>query len=146
MNNYLSLVVKSVSLDYIIYSTIFCPAISYSEIKFSLISSITLSNYSFIFKSTKSLLPMIRKRLFLRLFCRSFAHSAAIDSCFSLNILLIVLVSLQETFGKIGTSIYSPTKASTCFLIKGINSTAVGYPIPKFSSKYLNYSLSRLQL
>jgi hypothetical protein len=44
--------------------------------------------------------------------------------------LFIVSVSLQETFGKIGTSKYSPTKASTCFLIKGINSTDVGCPIP----------------
>jgi hypothetical protein len=128
------------------YSTIFCPAISYSEIKFSFISSINLSNYSFIFRSCISLLPSIRKRLFLRLFCRRLQHSAAIFNCFSLNILLIVLVSLQETFGSIGTSKYSPTKASICFLIKGINSTAVGYPIPKFSSKYLNYSSSRLQL
>jgi hypothetical protein len=25
-----------------------------------------------------------------------------------------------------------------CFLIKGINSTLVGFPIPKFSSIYLN--------
>jgi hypothetical protein len=129
-----------------IYSTTFCPAISYSEIKFSLISSISLSNYSFIFRSYISLLPSIRKRLFLRFVCRRFAHSEAICNCLSLNILLIVTVSLQETFGRIGTSKYSPTKASICFLIRGINSTAVGYPIPKFSSKYLNYSLSRLQL
>jgi len=128
------------------YSTTFCPAISYSEIKFSLISSTNLSNYSFIFRSYMSLPPSIRKRLFLRLFCRRLAHSAAILSCFSLNILLIVLVSLQETLGRIGTFKYSPTNASICFLIRGINSTAVGYPIPKFSSKYLNYSLSRLQL
>jgi hypothetical protein len=49
---------------------------------------------------------------------------------FSLNILLIVLVSLQETLGSIGTSRYSPIKASTCFLIKGTNSTEVGCPIP----------------
>jgi hypothetical protein len=128
------------------YSTTFYPAISYSEIKFSFISSTNLSNYSFIFRSIISLLPNIRKRLFLRLFCRRFAHSVAILICFSLNILLIVLSSLQETFGSIGTFKYSPTNASICFLIKGINSTAVGYPIPKFSSKYLNYSLSLLQL
>ena len=31
---------------------------------------------------------------------------------------------------KIGRSKYSPTKASICFLIKGINSTEVGCPIP----------------
>jgi len=44
--------------------------------------------------------------------------------------LFIVSVSLQETFGRIGISKYSPTKASICFLISGVNSTAVGYPIP----------------
>ena len=56
---------------------------------------------------------------------------------------VIVLSSLQETFGSIGTFKYSPTNASICFLIKGINSTAVGYPIPKFSSICLNCSASR---
>jgi hypothetical protein len=53
---------------------------------------------------------------------------------------------LQDTFGIIGVSKYSPIRASMCFLMSGINSTAVGYPIPKFSSKYLNCSLSLLQL
>jgi len=56
--------------------------------------------------------------------------SVDIFNYFSLKILFIVSSSLQETFGRIGTSKYSPTNASTCFLIKGINSTAVGYPIP----------------
>jgi len=112
------------------YWIIFYPAISYSEIKFSFISSINLSNYSFIFRSIISLLPKIRKRLFFKLCCKRFADSEAIFNCFSLNILLIVLVSLQEILGNIGTSKYSPTRASTCFLIKGINSTDVGYPIP----------------
>jgi len=109
-----------------IYSTTFCPAISYSEIKFSLISSINLSNYSFIFKSTISWLPRILKRLFLRLFYNKLKHSVAILNCFSLNILFIVSSSLQEIFGRIGTSKYSPTRASICFLIKGVNSTDVG--------------------
>jgi hypothetical protein len=42
---------------------------------------------------------------------------------------------LHETFGKIGVPKYSPTKASTCFFSKGVNSTDVGLPIPKFSSR-----------
>jgi hypothetical protein len=69
-NNYFNLVIKSTFLDCIIYSITFYPAISYSEIKFSFISSINLSNYSFIFRSIISLLPRIRKRLFLRFDCR----------------------------------------------------------------------------
>jgi hypothetical protein len=60
---------------------------------------------------------------------------AVISNCLSLAILLIVLVSLHETFGKIGVPKYSPTKASTCFFSKGVNSTDVGLPIPKFSSR-----------
>jgi len=40
---------------------------------------------------------------------------------FSLVILLIVAESLQDTLGKIGVVIYSPTKASICFFISGIN-------------------------
>jgi hypothetical protein len=112
------------------YSTTFYPAISYSEIKFSLMSSINLSNYSFIFKSIISLLPINLNRLFLRLFYNRLKHSVAIFNYFSLNILLIVFSSLQETFGSIGTSKYSPIRASTCFLIRGMNSTDVGYPIP----------------
>jgi hypothetical protein len=39
---------------------------------------------------------------------------------------------------------YSPIKASMCFLTIGVNLTDVGLPIPKFSSRYLNYSSSRL--
>jgi hypothetical protein len=56
---------------------------------------------------------------------------------FSLVILLIVEESLHVTFGIIGVPKYSPTKASTCFLINGINSTDVGLPIPYYSSIYL---------
>jgi len=130
MNNCFSLVTKSIFLDYIIYSTIFYPAISYSDIKFSFISSINLSNCSLIFKSCKSFYPSILNKLFLRLFYNKVAHSEATLICFSLNILLIVSLSLQETLGRIGMFRYSPTKASTCFLIKGINSTDVGCPIP----------------
>jgi hypothetical protein len=58
----------------------------------------------------------------------------------------IVFLSLQVTLGNIGTPKYSPIKASTCFLINGVNSTEVGLPIPKFSSKYLNYSASLIPL
>ena len=45
-----------------------------------------------------------------------------ISSCFSLVIALIVSVSLHEIFGIIGVPRYSPTKASTCFFNKGVNS------------------------
>jgi hypothetical protein len=58
----------------------------------------------------------------------------------------MVLESLQETLGIIGVPRYSPIKASICFLIRGINSTDVGCPIPKFSSKDLCYSASRFPL
>jgi len=51
-------------------------------------------------------------------------------SSFSRVILLKVAESLQDTLGNIGVPKYSPTKASTCFLIKGMNSTDVGFPIP----------------
>jgi hypothetical protein len=37
---------------------------------------------------------------------------------------------LQDTLCKIGISKYSPIKASICFLIRGMKSTEVGYPIP----------------
>jgi hypothetical protein len=60
--------------------------------------------------------------------------------------LVRVYSSLQETLAIVGTSKYSPSNASTCFLINGVNSTCVGLPIPKFSSRYLNYSESRLPL
>jgi len=117
-------------LDWIIYSTIFYPAISYSEIKFSLISSISLSNCYLMFKSYISWEFNILNKLFFRFAWRSLAHSAEIFNCFSLNILWIVSSSLQETFGCIGTSKYSPIKASTCFLISGIKAISVGCPIP----------------
>lgn len=57
-----------------------------------------------------------------------------------------VVLSLQDTLAIVGTSKYSPSKASTCFFISGVNSTEVGLPIPKLSSKYLNYSASLLPL
>jgi hypothetical protein len=69
-----------------------------------------------------------------------------ICNCFSLVILLIVSESLQDTLGRSGVPKYSPTKASTCFFSKGVNSTTVGLPNPKFSSRYLNYSGSLLPL
>jgi hypothetical protein len=49
--------------------------------------------------------------------------------------LLRVFSSLQETLGLIGRVKNSPTKASICFLIKGVNEIEVGLPKPKFSSK-----------
>jgi hypothetical protein len=61
-------------------------------------------------------------------------------SCFSLWILLRVFSSLQETLGLIGRVKNSPTKASMCFLIRGVNEMEVGLPKPKFSSKWRNYS------
>jgi hypothetical protein len=113
-------------LDWIIYSTIFYPAISYWDIKFSFKSSINLSNYSFIFRSVISWLPKTFKTLLLRFCFKSLEDSNAIYNYFSLNILWIVSSSLQETLGRIGKSKYSPTKASMCFLIRGVNSTDVG--------------------
>jgi hypothetical protein len=77
-----------------------------------------------------SLFPRTLNKLFFRLFYNKLKHSVAIFNCFSLNILFTVSSSLQEILGRIGTSKYSPTRASTCFLIRGINSTPVGYPIP----------------
>jgi hypothetical protein len=81
---------------------------------------------------------------FLTLAAKNSCICCVIFICFSLSILVIVDESLQDTFGIIGVPKYSPTSASICFLINGINSTAVGFPIPKLSCKYLNYSGSRL--
>jgi len=83
-----------------------------------------------MFKSSISLFPSNLNKLLLRFLFKRFAHSVAIFNYFSLNMLLIVSESLQETLGRIGTPKYSPTRASICFLIKGINSTEVGCPIP----------------
>jgi hypothetical protein len=58
----------------------------------------------------------------------------------------MVSESLQDTLGRIGVPKYSPTKASTCFFSKGVNSTEVGLPMPKFSSRYLNCSGSLFPL
>jgi hypothetical protein len=58
----------------------------------------------------------------------------------------MVSESLQEILGSIGVPKYSPTKASTCFFNNGVNSTEVGLPIPKFSSRYLNCSESLFPL
>jgi len=79
-----------------------------------------------MFKSIISLLLISLSKLFFKLLYNRLKHSLAIFNYFSLKILFIVSSSLQETFGSIGTSKYSPTKASTCFFIKGINSTDVG--------------------
>jgi hypothetical protein len=68
--------------------------------------------------------------LFFKFACKKLAISSAIFNCFSLYILFIVSVSLQETLGYIGRSKYSPIKASTCFLINGMKETSVGCPIP----------------
>ena len=69
-----------------------------------------------------------------------------ISNYLSLLIKEIVSESLHDIFGNVGISRYSPTNASTCFFVSGVNSTDVGFPIPKFSSRYLNYSGSRLPL
>nr|DAR76647.1 MAG TPA: hypothetical protein [Caudoviricetes sp.]DAS12186.1 MAG TPA: hypothetical protein [Caudoviricetes sp.] len=66
----------------------------------------------------------------MSLFYKKETTSVTIFIYFSLVILLIVSVSLHVTFGKVGIPKYSPTKASICFLINGVNSTDVGLPIP----------------
>ena len=63
-----------------------------------------------------------------------------------LVIFVTVFESLHDTLGNTGVPKYSPTKASICFLIRGINSTEVGFPIPQFSSKERYYSASSLPL
>jgi hypothetical protein len=68
--------------------------------------------------------------LFLNRFYKKSKTSFVILISFSRVILLNVAESLQDTFGNIGVPKYSPTKASMCFLINGINSTDVGFPIP----------------
>jgi hypothetical protein len=45
---------------------------------------------------------------------------------------------LQNTLGSIGAPKYSPTIASICFLINGVNVIDVGVLVPNYSSKYLN--------
>jgi hypothetical protein len=67
---------------------------------------------------------------FLKCLWKKFDISFEISNYFSLKMLFIVPLSLQDTFGIIGVPKYSPNKASTCFLISGINSTEVGLPIP----------------
>jgi len=83
-----------------------------------------------MFKSTIFLFPRTLSKLFLRFLYNRLKHSVDTFNYFSLNILFTVSSSLQEILGRIGISKYSPTRASICFLIKGINSTDVGYPIP----------------
>jgi hypothetical protein len=75
-------------------------------------------------------LLIILIKLLFKLEERSLNTSSLILSCFSLKILFIVSSSLQDTFGIIGVFKNSPIKASTCFLIKGMNLIEVGYPIP----------------
>nr|DAE31152.1 MAG TPA: hypothetical protein [virus sp. ctML55]DAW92003.1 MAG TPA: hypothetical protein [Bacteriophage sp.] len=81
-------------------------------------------------------MPSINLRIeLLKWSFKNFTIPLVISSYFSLVILLIVSESLQEIFGSIGVPKYSPTRASTCFFNKGVNSTEVGLPIPKFSSR-----------
>nr|DAF44335.1 MAG TPA: hypothetical protein [Podoviridae sp. ct8Lf7] len=83
---------------------------------------------------------------FVRWSFRNFTIPSVIFNYFSLVIFVIVSESLQDILGSIGVPRYSPTRASTCFFNSGVNSTDVGEPIPKFSSKYLNYSGSLFPL
>ena len=53
-----------------------------------------------------------------------------IASYLSLKILLIVFLSLQDTFGLIGIVKNSPTRTSICFLVRGVNVMEVGLPNP----------------
>ena len=88
-----------------------------------------------------SLIPFPSRKLrieFLRCPCRNLYSSEDIFNCFSLSILFIVSLSLQNTLGIIGVPRYSPIKASICFFIRGVNCIEVGLPSPKFSSRYLN--------
>nr|DAH58412.1 MAG TPA: hypothetical protein [Bacteriophage sp.] len=91
--------------------------------------------------------PSIKLKIeFFRCAVKYLCISEIIFNCFSLSILFRVSVSLQYTLGIIGVPRYSPIRASICFLIRGVNSKDVGFPMPKFSSKYLNYSSSRIPL
>ena len=53
------------------------------------------------------------------------AKKFKIENDFITNMLFWVII-----FGIIGVPRNSPIKASTCFLIRGVNSTEVGLPIP----------------
>ena len=120
------------------YSITFWEAISYSDTKVLLISSTILFNCCSI---SPSLIPFPSKKLkieFLRCPCKNLYNSDEIFSCFSLSILAIVSLSLQNTLGIIGVPRYSPIRASICFFIRGVNWREVGLPSPKFSSRYLN--------
>ena len=66
----------------------------------------------------------------LNLFFKKVYTSLVIFNYFSLVIFVTVFESLHDTLGNTGVPKYSPTKASICFLIRGINSTEVGFPIP----------------
>jgi len=114
--------------------------------KLVFISSISLFNYSSIAPSVIDF-PSIKRNIdFFRSDLRNCCISFSIFNCFSLSILFKVFESLQYTLGIIGVPRYSPIKASICFFISGVNSIEVGLPIPKFSSRYLNYSSSRTPL
>ena len=72
-------------------------------------------------------LPSIKLSIeFFKCFCRRLYTSEEIATSFSRVMALIVAESLQDTLGRIGVPRNSPTKASTCFLIRGMNSTDVG--------------------
>jgi hypothetical protein len=121
-------------------STTFYAAISYSDSKLYCKSSVN-STMSYLIVGSVILSSPLEKLsiiLFFSLFYKKSKVSLNIYICFSLFILLMVSESLQVTLGSMGVPKYSPTNASICFLIKGINSTLVGFPIPKFSSIYLN--------
>jgi hypothetical protein len=112
------------------YSITSCAAISYSDTNVLLISSMILFSYCST-KPSLIFLPFTKlRREFLRCFCKYLLSSEAILSYFSLSILLIVSLSLQDTFGIIGVPRYSPIKASICFLISGVKCKVVGVLVP----------------
>jgi len=59
----------------------------------------------------------------------------AISNYLSLYILFNVPSSLQDIFGLNSVVKNSPTKASICLRINGVNYIEVGFPIPKLSSR-----------
>ena len=109
---------------------------------FGEISSLILSICYLIALSVVSLPSKNANNVVFKWSFKNLVTPCAIYKDFSLVIALMVSLSLQLTFGKIGVPRYSPIKASMCFLTIGVILTEVGLPIPKFSSRYLNYSSS----
>jgi hypothetical protein len=110
-----------------------------------MLSTIFLSSSSI--KESSVFFPSIKLKIeFFSLLLKASYNSLFIFNYFSLSMAVIVSLSLQEIFGIIGVPRYSPIRASTCFLIKGVKCKVVGVLAPYTSSKYLNYSLSLIPL